>query len=197
MTRAHYDSHQLDELVLQMMETELVGEQVYRAALTCAAHPDLKKEWERRLKESQAHQDLARRLCDALGLHPDAPTAARAVVRHLGEALGQAIDLALRTADANTAQRVACDCVLRAETMRQSQWELLGQVARVATGDVGQTLKAAHKAVEKDEGRHLHPTQSWQRELALQALGLPAVVPPPGERAFARPAQAAARATLH
>ena len=36
MPKAHYDSHQLDDLVLQMMETERGGEQVYRAALRCA-----------------------------------------------------------------------------------------------------------------------------------------------------------------
>ena len=43
MPKSHYDSHQLDDLVLQMMETELGGEQVYRTALTCAINPDLKK----------------------------------------------------------------------------------------------------------------------------------------------------------
>ena len=49
----------------------------------------------------------------------------------------------------------------------------------MAVGDVGQTLKAAFKAVEKNEEHHLHHIQGWHRELAIQALGLPAVLPPP------------------
>lgn len=179
MNRVHYDSHQLDELVLQMMETELVGERVYRAALTCAHHPALKKEWQRYLKDSQAHQGALRRMCDALGLAPDAPTAARAVLRQQGDAWVQAIETAQRTCDADTAQRVACECILHAETRNHAQWELLGRVARVAVGDVGQTLKTAYRAVEKNEEHHLHHIQGWHRELAIHALGLPAVLPPP------------------
>ena len=198
MPRAHYDSHQLDELVLQMLETELASAQVYRAAMACATHPDLKKEWQRHLKDTEARLGQARSLCDALGLHPDAPTPARAVLRQLGDGLVQAMELAQRTTDAHTAQRVACDCVLQAETRRHGLWELLGCVAKVATGDVGQTLKAAHKTAEKAEHHHRHPTRSWQRELALQAVGLPAVVPPPSEHPFAaRPASSAARVTVH
>ena len=38
---------------------------------------------------------------------------------------------------------------------------------------------AAHKAVEKNEEHHLLHIQGWHRELAIQALGLPAVLPPP------------------
>ena len=72
MPKSHYDSHQLDDLVLQMMETELGGEQVYRTALTCAINPDLKKEWEGYLEETLAHQNVVRGVCDALGLDPDA-----------------------------------------------------------------------------------------------------------------------------
>ena len=91
----------------------------------------------------------------------------------------QAIETAQRTCDPDTAQRVACECVLHSETSNHAQWELLGRVARVAVGDVGQTLKAAHKAVEKNEEHHLLHIQGWHRELAIQALGLPAVLPPP------------------
>ena len=36
MTKPRYDKAQLKDLLLQMMETELGGEQVYRTALTCA-----------------------------------------------------------------------------------------------------------------------------------------------------------------
>lgn len=181
MPKSHYDSHQLDDLVLQMMETELGGEQVYRAALTCAVNPDLKKEWEGYLEETLTHQNVVRSLCDALGLDPQAQSPSRAVVRHIGESLVKAIELAKQGGDPAAAQLVACECVVHAETKDHANWELLGKVAQVATGDAGQTLKAAHEAVEKDEDHHLYHTKGWCRELALQALGLPAVLPPPEE----------------
>ncbi len=181
MPKAHYDSHQLDDLVLQMMETELGGEQVYRTALTCAVNPDLKKEWESYLEETLAHQDVVRSLCDTLGLDPDAQSPSRAVVKHIGESLVKAMLLAKQGGNPAAAQLVACECVVHAETKDHANWELLGKVAEVATGDVGQTLKSAHKAVEKDEDHHLYHTKGWCRELALEALGLPAVLPPPEE----------------
>ena len=149
MPKSHYDSHQLDDLVLQMMETELGGEQVYRTALTCAIHPDLKKEWEGYLEETLAHQNVVRGICDALGLDPDAQSPTRAVVKHIGTSLVQAMQLAKKSGTPEAAQLVACECVVHAETKDHANWELLGQVAKVATGDVGHTLKVAHKAVEK------------------------------------------------
>ena len=76
---------------------------------------------------------------------------------------------------------VACECVVLAETKDHANWELLGKVAQVATGDAGQTLRTAHKAVEKDEDHHLYHTKGWCRELAIEALGMPAVLPPPEE----------------
>lgn len=181
MPKAHYDSHQLDDLVLQMMETELGGEQVYRTALTCAVNPDLKKEWESYLEETLTHQDVVRSLCDTLGLDPDAQSPSRAVVKHIGASLVKAMLLAKQGGNPAAAQLVACECVVHAETKDHANWELLGKVAEVATGDVGQTLKSAHKAVEKDEDHHLYHTKGWCRELALEALGLPAVLPPPEE----------------
>ena len=181
MPKAHYDSHQLDDLVLQMMETELGGEQVYRTALTCAVNPDLKKEWESYLEETLTHQDVVRSLCDTLGLDPDAQSPSRAVVKHIGESLVKAMLLAKQGGNPAAAQLVACECLVHAATKDHANWELLGKVAEVATGDVGQTLKSAHKAVEKDEDHHLYHTKGWCRELALEALGLPAVLPPPEE----------------
>ena len=133
MPKAHYDSHQLDDLVLQMMETELGGEQVYRTALTCAVNPDLKKEWESYLEETLTHQDVVRSLCDTLGLDPDAQSPSRAVVKHIGESLVKAMLLAKQGGNPAAAQLVACECVVHAETKDHANWELLGKVAEVAT----------------------------------------------------------------
>ncbi|MNY59897.1 hypothetical protein D3C86_1963890 [compost metagenome] len=56
-------------------------------------------------------------------------------------------------------------------------------------------LRDAHARVEQDEEQHLYHSKGWQRELALQGLGMQAVLPPPEEvRHGARAADAAARA---
>ena len=42
-------------------------------------------------------------------------------------------------------------------------------------------LLKAYEAVEEDEDHHLYHTTGWTRELWIQALGFPAVLPPPEE----------------
>jgi len=181
MSKARYDSQQLNDLVIQMMETELGGEQVYRTAISCAINVDLKKEWQEYLDETLTHQNVVRSLCDTLGLDPDMQTPSRAVVKHIGESLVKAMQLAQKGGNPAAAQLVACECVVHAETKDHANWELLGKVAEVATGDVGKALKTAHAAVEQDEDHHLYHTKGWCRELSIEALGMPAVLPPPEE----------------
>jgi hypothetical protein len=193
-SKASYDPDQLNDLLLQMMETELGGEQVYRAALRCAINADLKEEWLNYLDETLMHQDIVRGLCDVVGLDPDQPCPSRAVVKHLGASLVKAIDMARKGGTADAAQIVASECVVLAETKDHANWELLGSVSKVATGNTGKTLKAAHKKVEVQEDHHLYHTKGWMRELSLQALGLPAALPPPEEVKDVDSAIGAARA---
>ena len=181
MPKDRYDPQQLNDLVIQMMETELGGEQVYRTAIECAVNSDLKEEWEGYLEETLTHQNVVRSLCDTLGLDPDMQTPTRQVVKHIGESLVQAMQLAQKGGNPVAAQLVACECVVHAETKDHANWELLGKVAEVATGDIGKALKIAHEAVEQDEDHHLYHTKGWCRELSIQALGMPAVLPPPEE----------------
>ena len=181
MTPSKYDRAQLEDLVLQMMETELGGEKIYRAAIATAVNGDLKEEWQGYLKETLHHQDVVRGLCATLGLNADQQSPTRTVVRHIGKSLVQAIEMAQRNALPAAAQVVAAECVVLAETKDHSNWELLGRVAEVATGDIGKALRAAHEDVEQDEDHHLFHTKGWMRELAIQGLGMPAVLPPPEE----------------
>ena len=181
MTQPKYDRAQLEDLVLQMMETELGGEKIYRAAIATAVNGDLKEEWQGYLKETLHHQDVVRGLCATLGLNVDRQSPTRTVVGHIGKSLVQAIEMAQRNALPAAAQIVAAECVVLAETKDHSNWELLGRVAEVATGDIGKALRAAHEDVEQDEDHHLFHTKGWMRELAIQGLGMPAVLPPPEE----------------
>jgi rubrerythrin len=176
-----YDAAQLQDLLLQMMETELGGEQVYRAAISCAINPDLKKEFEEYLEETLGHQNVVRTLCEELGVDPDGLSPSRSVVQHIGQSLVKAMELAKSNGSPAAAQLVACECVVHAETKDHANWELLGKVADAAVGPEKKALKAAHEKVEKDEDHHLYHSQGWCRELAIENLGMPAVLPPPEE----------------
>lgn len=181
MSKHQYDSSQLGDLILQMMETELGGEQVYRTALTCAINDDLKDEWKGYLEETLNHQNVVRTLCEQLGIDADEETPSRSVVRHIGNSLVDAMNMASKNGSAISAQLVACECVVHAETKDHANWELLGKVAEIATGEVQKALKEAHSRVEQDEDHHLYHTQGWCRELWIESLGMPAVLPPPEE----------------
>ncbi len=189
-----YDPAQLKELLLQMMETELGGEQVYLTALECAQNADLQEEWQGYLEETRTHQQVVQALCQSLGIDPDTQTPSRKVVKHLGESLVQAMELARQGGSAAAAELTACECVVLAETKDHANWELLGKVAEVAPGDIGESLKAAYERVEPDEDHHLYHTKGWCRELWIQSLGMPAVLPPPEEVKQVETAMGASRA---
>lgn len=189
-----YDPAQLKELMLQMVETELGGEQIYRTALRCALNEDLKKEWNEYLEQTLHHQEVITAACQAVGIDPDEESPGRAIVRHNGQSLVKAMEMALATAEPAAAELVACECVVLGETKDHSNWELLGRVGEKATGDVGKTLRAAYEEVEQEEDHHLFHTQGWMRELWIQALGMPAVLPPPEEEKKVETAIGASRA---
>ena len=189
-----YDAKQLKELMLQMVETELGGEQVYRTALTCALNPDLKKEWQEYLEQTLNHQKVITAACEAMGIDPGEESPGRAVVRHLGESMVAAMEMAKANAPEAAAQLVACECVVLAETKDHTNWELLGRVAEKATGDVRKTLKSACEEVEQEEDHHLYHTTGWCRELWIESLGMPAVLPPPEEEKDVETAIGASRA---
>ena len=83
--------------------------------------------------------------------------------------------------DPKAAEIVAAECVTLAETKDHLNWELIGEAAKKATGDTKKILTAAHEEVEEQEDEHLYHTKGWCRELWIDSLGMPAVLPPPEE----------------
>ena len=181
MARTAYDEQQLVELLYQMLETELGGEQIYLTAITCAVNDDLRKEWKEYLDETRTHQKVLLALFEQVGLDPNVQTPGRKVVAHIGNSLVKAMQMAKAEGDAHAAELVACECVVLAETKDHMNWELLGHVAEKGKSTHAKALKAAHEQVEEDEDHHLYHTTGWCRELWISALGLPAVLPPPEE----------------
>jgi hypothetical protein len=185
---------QLNELLYQALETELGGVQVYTTALRCAVNDDLKEEWEKYLEQTQNHVEIVEGTIEALGLDPDTETPGRLVVRHIGESLVEAMEMALQSGEPAAAQLVAAECVVLAETKDHLNWELIGEAAKKAKGDTAKALKEAHDEVENEEDEHLYHTTGWTRELWIQSLGMPAVLPPPEEVKEVETAIGAARA---
>lgn len=184
---------QVAELLYQAIETERGGIKIYTAALQNAVNEDLHKEWEEYLEETKNHERVLTNVFEELGLDTETQTPGRAVVAHQGAALVEAIEMA-RAGDPTGAQLVAAECVVLAETKDHQNWELIGKVAEHVTGETKRVLKAAFDAVEKDEDHHLYHTKGWCRELWIESLGLPAVLPPPEEVKNVETAIGAARA---
>jgi rubrerythrin len=178
---ASLNQDQLNELLYQALETETGGIQIYENAVSCAVNDELKEEWEKYLDQTRNHERILMNLFEKLGLEPDEETPGRAVVRHLGEALVQAMKMAKQAGPAEAAELVAAECVVLAETKDHQNWELLSQVAQNLDGDEASMLQEAVEEVEEEEDEHLYHTQGWSRELWMQSLGLPAVLPPPEE----------------
>lgn len=188
------DEEQVHDLLYQAYETELGGVQIYGAALVCAENDDLREEWKHYLEQTRHHVELVEESLRAFGLDPDAESPGRNVVRHTGEALVQTVNLAREAATPEQAQVVAAECVTLAETKDHLNWELIGEVVKRLTGDAAQVLRAAHKEVEEQEDKHLYHNSGWARELWIESLGLPAVLPPPEEQKEVKTAIGAARA---
>jgi hypothetical protein len=185
---------EIRELLYQALETELGGVQVYTTALRCAVNEDLKTEWEEYLEQTQNHVRIVEEVFSRLELDPAVKTPGRMIVRHIGKSLVKAMEMALEGGKPEAAQVVAAECVVLAETKDHLNWELIGEVAKKAKGEMAAALKDAHKEVEEEEDEHLYHTTGWTRELWIETLGMPAVLPPPEEEKDVKTAIGAARA---
>jgi hypothetical protein len=188
------ENEQVNQLLYEALETEMGGVQIYQNAIECAMNDELKEEWQEYLGQTQEHEKIVRGVLEKFGLDPELETPGRKVVRHIGESLVQAMRMARESAEPEAAQIVAAECVVEAETKDHLNWELLAQVAEKSKGDQRKILRDALEQVEKDEDEHLYHTTGWCRELRIQALGLPAVIPPPEEEKDVKTAIGAARA---
>jgi hypothetical protein len=187
---------QVEELLLQSLEHEMGGVEVYNAALTCVKNPDLKKEWQRYLQQTQSHVTALETVCRAMKIDAKRETLGRQVVRQIGNTLVEAMKLARSGGDPAAAEIVACECVVFAETKDHLDWELIGKCAQHLAGPSAQALKEAYEQIEDQEDEHLYHTRGWCRELWLQCLGIKAVLPPPEEVRHVKTAIGAARAEL-
>ncbi len=171
----------VEELLYQALETEIGGVQIYKKAIECAVNNDLQEEWEKYLAETETHVEIVTDVFEQLGMDISVETPGRQIVRSKGHALIASMQQAQSAGDAQAAQLVAAEAVVDAETKDHANWELIGRVAEKASGDQKRVLAQAYGQVEEEEDMHLYHTMGWCRELWIESLGMPAVLPPPEE----------------
>jgi len=181
MRRHKSESKQVQELLLQALETERGGIKIYTAAVSVAVNDDLREEWSKYLEETKRHEQIVLSICEALSIDPEAMTTGRAVVAHHGKGLVEAIQMAEAGGDPAAAQIVAAECVVLAETKDHQNWELIGKIVEQGDAELAKVLRPAFDEIEKQEDHHYYHTKGWTRELWIESLGLPAVLPPPEE----------------
>ena len=160
----------------------------------CVQNEELRRSGQEYLEQTRNHEQILLEVFETLGLDPDTETPGRQVVRHIGESLVKAMEMALGAGEPEAAELVAAECVVLAETKDHLNWELLGEAAKKLKGDERKALESAYEEVEDEEDEHLYHTTGWTRELWMQALGMPAVLPPPEEEKDVKTAIGAARA---
>ena len=185
---------QVRELLYQALETEIGGVNVYTTALRCVENDDLKEEWDKYLEQTKTHVTVMEDTLRKLGLDPNEETPGRKVVRTIGEALVESMELALAEGEPGAAQLVAAEAVVLAETKDHQNWHLIGEVSKKVKGETAKVLKEAWERVEPEEDEHLYHTKGWARELWIESLGMKAVLPPPEEVKDVKTAIGAARA---
>src|SRR5688572_259195 len=113
---------QVHELLCQALETEMGGVEVYGTALRCVRNEDLKEEWQEYLEQTENHVQVLRQVFEKIGLDVEAETPGRKVVRHIGQSLVQAMEMALAEGKPEAAELVAAECVVHAETKDHLNW---------------------------------------------------------------------------
>ena len=187
-------TNHVTELLYQALETEKGGVQIYTTALRCATNQDLKEEWQKYLEQTKNHVQVLNDTLKTMGLELETETPGRKIVRHIGESLVKAMEMALRAGDPRSAQIVAAECVTLAETKDHLNWSLIGELTKQTGASETDALLEAYSQVEDEEDEHLYHTQGWTRELWIEALGMPAVLPPPEEEQDVETAMEAAQA---
>src|SRR6185436_7452272 len=123
------------DLLYQALETEKGGVQIYTTALRCALNKDLKEEWAKYLEQTKTHVQIVSDVLKAMNLDTEVETPGRKIVRHIGDSLVKAMEMALRGPDLAAAQIVAAECVTLAETKDHLNWGLIGEIAKSAGSD--------------------------------------------------------------
>ena len=110
------------DLLLQALETEMGGADVYRTALKCVHNERLREEWSGYLAQAEKHVHILQDACERLGFDTALETPGRQAIRNTGRALVQSMLLALNATPSDSLEEVVSDCVALAGTKDPSSW---------------------------------------------------------------------------
>ncbi len=167
---------------------------MYETAIKCAINDDLRSEWEEYLEQTRHHEQVVTTLLEEIGVDPATETPGRAVVRNSASRSSRRWSRHSAPDRRRRAQLVAGECVVNAETKDHLNWELMRTAAEKAPKTIAEAITRACDEVEDEEDEHLYHSMGWTRELWIESLGLPAVLPPPEEQKDVKTAIGAARA---
>lgn len=85
------NQEQLTELLLQSLQHERGGIDVYESALQCVVNEDLQEEWQEYLEQTRKHERKLTEVCKALGIDPEQSSSGREIIADLGESLVHAM----------------------------------------------------------------------------------------------------------
>ena len=181
------------ELFCQWLETEQGGVEIYETALLCVVNKDLKAGMGEISRPDPRHVEIVTRPLTDLGLDPAEETPGRpsfAISRNRRQGNGDGAPAMRRP----RLHKRSPPSVVLAETKDHLNWHLIGELAKKEKGETAKILRAAFDEVEDQEDEHLYHSQGWTRELWIDSLGMPAVLPPPEEEKDVKTAIGAARA---
>ena len=188
------NQQQVTELLLQSLEHERGGVEVYETALDCVLNDELRQEWTEYHEQTLKHVSILENVFKEMSLDTEQMSPGREIIRLLGSSLVKAMKKAKAGGNPDAAELVACECVVLAETKDHLDWELIGKCAEKLGGKEAKVLKEAFEEIEEEEDEHLYHSKGWCRELWIKSLGMRAVLPPPEERKDVKTAIGAARA---
>src|SRR5512135_1286359 len=102
------NQEQVKELMLQSLEHEKCGVEVYQTALQCVRNDDLKEEFRKYHQQTRTHVQILTDLCIRMEIDPDAMSPGREVVRMMGNSLVEAMRKAGQAGRPEAAEIVAC-----------------------------------------------------------------------------------------
>ena len=102
---------QVRELLLQSLEHERGGVEVYETAVESAVNDDLREEWTEYLEQTRRHVQILEGVCKKFEIDAEEESPGRKIVRGLGAALVAAMKEAQSAGEPAAAQLVACECV--------------------------------------------------------------------------------------
>ncbi len=169
------NSAQVKELLLQTLESESGGVEVFTTARRCALDPELEELWECHLAQTRAHVSAVRGLLDTFGIDADELSSGRVEVREMCGSIVRVIENASDSGSPEAAQIVAAECVVLAATKSHHFWGLIGEVSKkIGEGPEAEAMRAVHARIEPEADEHLRSSQAWSRQLWIAALGMSA-----------------------